>query len=100
QSHRHLHSFPTRRSSDLVKTVDGKTKIEVTGSVGDSKEIQSKIKDQDWNDYVVIAKGNHLQHFINGVQTVDVTDESDAPKGAKEDRKSTRLNSSHVAISY
>jgi hypothetical protein len=23
---------------------------------------------------VIIAKGNHLQHFINGVQTIDVTD--------------------------
>jgi hypothetical protein len=31
---------------------------------------------------VVIAKGNHLQHFINGMQTVDVTDEQ-ASKAAK-----------------
>jgi uncharacterized protein (TIGR03067 family) len=68
-----------------VKTVDGKTKVEVTGSLGDSKEIQSHIKENDWNDYVVIAKGNHLQHFINGVQTVDVTDDREGKgKGAKE----------------
>src|SRR5207248_511652 len=33
------------------------------------------IKQTDWNDYVVIAKGNHLQHFINGKQFVDVTDD-------------------------
>ncbi len=72
-----------RGQKTVVKTMDGKTKVEVVGSVGDSKEIQSKIKDQDWNDYVVIAKGNHFQHFINGVQTVDVTDEREAPKGAK-----------------
>lgn len=52
-----------------------KPKIEVTGSVSDSKEVQSKIKAGDWNEYVVIARGNHLQHFINGMQTVDVTDE-------------------------
>jgi hypothetical protein len=71
-----------RGQKTVVKTVDGKTKVEVVGSVGDSKEIQSKIKDQDWNEYVVIAKGNHLQHFINGVQTVDVTDEREG-KGAK-----------------
>jgi hypothetical protein len=56
----------------------GKPKIEVTGSVGDTKEIQAKIKDEAWNDYVVIAKGNHLQHFINGQQTVDVTDEQES----------------------
>src|SRR5262249_40129997 len=44
----------------------GKPKIEVTGSVGKSADIQAAIKAQDWNDYVVIAQGNHLQHFING----------------------------------
>jgi uncharacterized protein (TIGR03067 family) len=58
------------------------TKVVVTGSVGDTKEIQAKIKDEDWNDYVVIARGNHLQHFINGQQTVDVIDEQEA-KAAK-----------------
>jgi uncharacterized protein (TIGR03067 family) len=59
-----------------------KPKIEVTGSVGESKAIQEKIKHEEWNDYVVIAKGNHLQHFINGQQTVDVVDEDQA-KAAK-----------------
>jgi hypothetical protein len=29
---------------------------------------------QDWNEYRIVARGNHLQHFINGVQTVDVID--------------------------
>jgi len=52
-----------------------KPKIEVVGSVGNSDEIQSKIKPEQWNDYVIIAKGNHLQHFINGQPTVDVVDE-------------------------
>jgi hypothetical protein len=36
----------------------------------------AKIKAGDWNEYRVVAKGGHLQHFINGVQTVDVTDET------------------------
>jgi uncharacterized protein (TIGR03067 family) len=71
---------------EVEETKDGKTqkktKVEVTGSVGDTKEIQAKIKDEDWNDYVVIAKGNHLQHFINDQQTVDVIDEQPA-KAAK-----------------
>ena len=61
----------------------GKTKIEVTGSTGkSSSEIQDAIKKSDWNEYVVIAKGNHLQQFINGLQTVDVIDEQ-ASKAAK-----------------
>ena len=52
-----------------------KPKIEVVGSVGKSEDIQAKIKPNDWNEYVVIARGNHLQHFINGQQTIDVVDE-------------------------
>jgi hypothetical protein len=59
-----------------------KHKVEVTGSVGVSQEIQDGIHPKDWNEYVVIAKGNHLEHFINGRKTVDVTDEHE--KGAKE----------------
>ena len=58
-----------------------KAKIEVTGSVGNSDEIQAAIKNEEWNDFKVIAKGGHLQHFINGKQTVDVTDETEV--GAK-----------------
>ena len=53
-----------------------KPKIEVAGEVGKSAEIQAKIKADDWNDYRIVAKGGHLQHFINGVQTIDVTDET------------------------
>ena len=53
-----------------------KPKIEVTGEVGKTDEIQAKIKPADWNEYRIVAKGGHLQHFINGVQTVDVTDET------------------------
>jgi len=61
---------------------DKDCKKEVVGSLGDSKEIQAAIKKDDWNEYVIIAKGNHLQHFINGKQTVDVIDECEA-KAAK-----------------
>jgi len=53
-----------------------KPKIEVGGSLGKTEEIQAKIKSADWNEYRIVAKGGHLQHFINGVQTVDVTDET------------------------
>ncbi len=51
-------------------------KIEVAGSLGKTEEIQAKINVNGWNEYVVIAKGNHIQQFINGVPTVDVTDET------------------------
>ncbi|MBM3822061.1 MAG: DUF1080 domain-containing protein [Verrucomicrobia bacterium] len=71
-----------RGQKTAIKEVDGKTKVEVTGQVGKSDEIQAKIKHEEWNEYVVIADGNHLRHFINGVQTVDVVDEQ-AAKAAK-----------------
>ncbi len=56
--------------------------VEETGSVGDSEAIQAAIKSEDWNDYKIVARGNHLQHFINGLQTVDVIDDdaANAPK--------------------
>jgi len=56
--------------------------VEVVGSLGDTKQMQSKIKAGDWNDIIIIAKGNHLQQFINGMQTVDVVDEQPS-KSAK-----------------
>lgn len=58
-----------------------KPTLTVTGETGKSDEIQAAIKKDDWNEYKVIAKGGHLQHFINGKLTVDVTDET--AEGAK-----------------
>lgn len=59
----------------------GKFKLEVTGETGKSDDIQASIKKDEWNDYKIVVKGNHLQHFINGHLTIDVTDET--PEGAK-----------------
>lgn len=58
-----------------------KPKIEVTGKTEDSKKIQAAINKDDWNEYKIVADGNHVQHFINGMLAVDVTDETaEAPK--------------------
>ena len=64
------------RGEKVVWDKDGQK--QVAGSLGKSEEIQAAIKSGGWNDYVVIAKGNHLQHFINGKPTVDVTDECES----------------------
>ena len=53
-----------------------KPKIEVTGETGKSAEIQAGIKKDDWNEYRIVVRGNHIQQFINGKATVDVTDET------------------------
>ena len=46
----------------------------VTGSLGTSDELKTKIKQEDWNTCRIVAKGNHLQHYINGILMSDVTD--------------------------
>ena len=50
-------------------------KLRVLGTMGASEQIQSVIKKEDWNEYVIIARGNHLTHIINGRVTADVTDD-------------------------
>jgi hypothetical protein len=49
-------------------------KREVTGSLGTSDSLKALIKTKDWNTCHIIAKGNRLQHYINGVLMSDVTD--------------------------
>ena len=66
------------RGEKVTWTSDGKK--EVTGRLGSSREIQAKIRKDDWNEYAVVARGNHLQHFINGVPTVDVFDDTESKR--------------------
>jgi len=47
---------------------------EVMGSLGSRDSLRSLIKSNDWNTCHIIAKGNRLQHYINGVLMSDVTD--------------------------
>lgn len=54
---------------------DGKPKV--TGTVSDPKKVKDAIKLKDWNQYVIIGRGNHLVQKINGIVTVDVTDEDE-----------------------
>ena len=56
---------------------DGKPKV--VGKNGEKEAIGKTYKKSDWNDYVIIAKGNHIQHYLNGIQTVDLIDND--PKG-------------------
>jgi hypothetical protein len=50
------------------------TKAIVVEEIGDRRELATHVKDEDWNAYQIIARGNHLQHFVNGVLMSDVTD--------------------------
>lgn len=65
-----------------VTEENGATKIVKVGELSPSAELQANIRQGEWNDYVVIADGNQLMHFINGRMTIDVVDEQ-AGKAAK-----------------
>lgn len=55
---------------------------EVTGSLGSQDSLKSLIKANDWNTCHIVAKGNRLQHYINGVLMSDVTDNDEANRKA------------------
>jgi hypothetical protein len=66
------------RGEKVIWDKDGKK--QVIGSVGDAAAIEASVKKGGWNDYVIIAKGNHLQQFVNGKPTIDLTDEDEAKR--------------------
>lgn len=56
---------------------DGKR--QVVGKLGDKAAIAKTYKKSDWNDYVIIGRGNHIVQYLNGIQTIDLVDND--PKG-------------------
>jgi hypothetical protein len=41
-------------------------------------EAQGAFKDDDWNQYRIVVKGNRYQTWVNGVMVSDMTDEEDS----------------------
>jgi hypothetical protein len=60
----------------VVWHADGKKTVTETGV--DQAAFEKLFKLDGWNEVVIIAKGNNIQHFLNGTQIVDFTD--DDPK--------------------
>jgi hypothetical protein len=52
---------------------DGKKNVEETLITAD--EYAQLFRLDDWNDVVIIARGNHIQHFLNGRLILDFTDQ-------------------------
>jgi hypothetical protein len=50
------------------------TQTMVTGSLGSADSLKGRIRNEDWNEYHLIVKGNRFLHYINGVLMSDVTD--------------------------
>ncbi len=66
-------SIPSNNIRKNVKRNCWQTR-NVVASLGDKKELKASIKNNDWNTIHIIVKGNHMQHFVNGVLMSDVTD--------------------------
>jgi hypothetical protein len=55
----------------------------VTGKTVDEKTIVDSYKNEDWNDFTVIAKGNRITEILNGNVTVEVTDRQEEKRRMK-----------------
>jgi hypothetical protein len=49
-------------------------KKNVTGQLVDQAAFEKAMKIDDWNEVVIVAKGNNVKHYLNGVQLIDFTD--------------------------
>lgn len=58
-------------------TIGPNGKPQVTGAASDPKDIKAAIKNKDWNELVISARGNHIIQKVNGIVSVDVTDEDE-----------------------
>ena len=56
-------------------TIGTDHKPKVVEQFGDSKELAKVIKKRDWNEYHIIAQGNHIIQKINGQLMCELTDE-------------------------
>jgi hypothetical protein len=65
-----------------ISEVDGKTKVTVLDKVAEGAELQQFIREEEWNDYLIVANGNHFFHYINGKLMSEVIDDQPA-KAAK-----------------
>jgi len=53
------------------------TKKNVMGSLIDAEGYKKLMKLNDWNEIAILARGNHIQHYLNGQLVLDFTDEAE-----------------------
>lgn len=58
---------------EKAEWVDGKKKV--TGKLIDAEGYQKLFRLNDWNDVVIVARGNRIQHYMNGTLVLDFTDD-------------------------
>src|SRR5439155_27032267 len=89
--HQDLHSFPTRRSSDLNgKSAEDSQECRTRVHIGEQhfrrRAARVHLPAICWRSFTMLPTARVMKLLTDEAETLD--------------RKSTRLNSSHVAISY
>ena len=48
----------------------------VTGAIANKEDLIKRgyYKPKDWNEYLIVAKGNHIEQTLNGFKTIDLID--------------------------
>jgi len=54
--------------------IDEAGKRSVVGKIGEKEELLGHIKQGEWNEYHIVAKGNTLTHSVNGHQMIELVD--------------------------
>ena len=63
------------RVGDFV-VIDDAGKNAIVSKVADVEDLKAKTyyKKQDWNEYIIIAQGNYIRHYLNGYPTIALID--------------------------
>jgi len=74
--------------------VDGKGDKQIIGNVSDKKALADAgfYKAKDWNECLIVCRGNHIAHYLNGYQTMELIDNDRAvnPDDPKDQKGSSR----------
>jgi serine/threonine protein kinase len=86
-------------SALLKRSKDGVT-MKSSGRIT-QQQLKDVVKAGAWNELVIVAKGNHLTHKINGVVTMEAIDESAGPASgylALEMKRATRIQFKDIRL--
>jgi hypothetical protein len=53
-------------------------KPKLADTLGNTVDLAKNIRNDDWNDLLIVARGNELKHYINGILMSAVTDNDQA----------------------
>ncbi len=74
--------------------IDEKGNKNVVGNVSDKDELVKAgyYKEKDWNEYLIVGRGNHVIHYLNGYPTMELVDNDRLtnPSDAKDTKGAAR----------